>query len=533
MKEFLQIKWFPNLLMFLFLVGVIAALFILGNGYDFLLNNIASKKDLTLIQPFYAFLVICLTAFAGIAFILLWKHNVVEVEKNEIIQKYNADNLKEIDTGMLWLAAAMLCWEYSSLLNLYKNTFDANNEMLSEATYLILIEVISTLNSAFFILGISTFKFNKLPSWHNHRLIRIFRGERKYQNVFIVSVLLITSTIILLPVAARWKDIPDYIMSLFTITLLFLYFKAIFEDRKIYSLTWLLYTTLLLTLMAQTIEPIENLYSNLKTDDYFIFVSHFINITFKFFLTILFFALAYSYRGFLEKTARQKQNTQLLLTSLELAKASNEKERLRREMNHTIRGNLDFLTEKLRHLKQELSENGQETLTVTEVKSRLKVVGHLHNRLHEDNQSIFPNLKGFLLDFKTDIQTLFSIPAHQYDYEIAIENDFKTRTKHARNIASIIVELSLNAFKVYLKRGYSEDQRWLSIKVTVDHENDFLILKITDKGPGFNENVHWNFGLTTLHEVVEKDLSGIIKRNPKYKEGTEWEVYIPISKVRQ
>ncbi len=532
-KDIAQTKFFQNLLTSLFIAGVIAGFLTLGIGYESLLNRLNQDNSLTIILPYYSILVICLTAFAGIAFILIWRHNVIEVEKNEIIKKYNADYLGTIDTGMLWLAAAMLGWEVISAINLFRYIFDTDNEYISANGYLILSEIISTLNSAFFILGFSTFKFSKRPIWHQNQLIEVFRGSRKYRNIIILSLTVISLSIFLLAFLPILKDLPDLFMSIFTTILLFLYFKEIFEDRKIRLLRWLLYTTLLLTMMAQVIEPLELTLPYLSDNPYFVFISYFINMTYKFFLTILFFALAYSYRGFLEKRAREKQNKELLITSQELAKASSEKERLRREMNHTIRGNLDFLTEKLRMLENENISNIEHQLLITELKSTLKIVGHLHNRLHEDKEAYYPYLRDFLMDFKDDLQQLFDINSNNYSYTIDIKKDFKTRAKHARNIAAILVELSLNAFKVYIKNGFSPIERHLNIEVKEDIENDFLVLIVADKGPGFPEETTWNFGLKTLHEVIQKDLNGIIRRDNFYKNGTKWLIYIPFGKIKK
>jgi two-component sensor histidine kinase len=530
-KDISQTKFFQNLLTFLFIAGVVAGFLILGTGYELLLNRLNEDNSLTIILPYYSIVVICLTAFAGVAFILIWRHNVIEVEKNEIIKKYNADYLGTIDTGMLWLAAAMLGWEIISVINLFRYLFDVENQYISVNGYLLLSEIISTLNSAFFILGFSTFKFSQRPTWHQNKLIETFRGENKYRNIIILSLVIISLSSFLLFFSPFWKDFPDLTMSIFTTVLLFLYFKEIFEDRKIRLLRWLLYTTLLLTMMAQIIEPLELFLPYLSENPYFVFISYFVNMTYKFFLTILFFALAYSYRGFLEKRAREKQNTELVLASQELAKVSSEKERLRREMNHTIRGNLDFLSEKLRMLERTSSASTDDQLLITELKSTLKIVGHLHNRLHEDKEAYYPYLSNFLMDFKGDLQELFDIHPDNYSYTIDIKKDFQTRAKHARNIASILVELSLNAFKVYLKNGFAPSSRYLNIEVKEDAENDFLVLSVADKGPGFPENTTWNFGLKTLHEVIEKDLSGIIRRDAHYQNGTKWLIYIPFDKI--
>ncbi len=561
MRDISIIKLFQYTLSFLFIIGVIIAFFILGIGYEELLNNIDQSRlqsnpqseVLTLLQPFYSSSVICLTAFAGIAFLLIWKHNALEVERNAIIKKYNSDYLQGTDRGMLWLAAAMLCWEVSNTLHLYRLTFDLDNHLISKSVYTFIFEVISTLNSAFFILGVSTFNFDKIPDWYNHRLIRIFREKSKYKNIAFVSLIVIAATFLLPFVSPKLVDLPDYIMSFFTSILLFLYFKGIFEDRKITSLVWLVYVTLILTMFAQSLEPIEFFWEGeeLKISPYFIYIKYFIKLTYIFFLTILFSALAYSYRGFLEKRAREKQNAELISTSQELVKsqetvrknmeklvkAGEEKERLRREMNHTIRGNIDFLKEKLEMLEEDTAENSRETpqnelFLIKEVKSKLKIVGHIHNRLHEDSQYNYPNLKAFLQDFENDIQELYDIKDTNYSYQINISDDFKVRTKHARNIASIIVELSLNTYKVYLRQRYKTDDRWLNISITEDVENDFLNIVIEDQGPGFAKNTPWNFGLTTLHEIIEKDLGGIIKRDFRYQKGTRWLIYVPISKIK-
>jgi two-component sensor histidine kinase len=151
--------------------------------------------------------------------------------------------------------------------------------------------------------------------------------------------------------------------------------------------------------------------------------------------------------------------------------------------------------------------------------------------LHEDKEAYYPYLSNFLMDFKGDLQELFDIHPDNYSYTIDIKTDFKTRAKHARNIASILVELSLNAFKVYLKNGFAPSSRYLNIEVKEDTDNDFLVLSVADKGPGFSENTTWNFGLQTLHEVVEKDLSGIIRRDANYQNGTKWFIYIPFNKI--
>ena len=451
-------------------------------------KQIAADVDrIAYLDTLHNLTLILLTAFASTSFILIWRHVSGKAFRSK----------EEIsDLGMIWLAGAMICWELSGNVGIF--SFGAAEPFLQES--------LSTFNSGFLLLGVRTFKIEKKWSFLKLPIVSIWTKIPTICFMVLVVVLsnLLTHTI--------FSDIlilqqaPDFGISLITIFILGLYLSNIFYDRNFSSLLILTIIALALTLFSQSF-PL--LFETERISPKLQLIHNLILISWKIFLIMLFFALAFSWREILRQ--KEYQSVQ---------KERDEKESLRRDMNHTIRGNLKILKEDLGSLKE--SDFG--------INASLRVASilEIHNIIHIENYPKEIYLYKFLHAYLQHLHLLDPALQSSVEVEDHLQQNFIVSFKMGRDMARIIQELTINALQAFRDHKVPPQDRHLTISIS-QQDLQYIHIEVEDNAGGYEiDEDQENFGLQNVRRII-RYLDGEFHPTSTTGEGSHFTIVIPIT----
>lgn len=519
------------------------------------------------LRYFTHLILIAFTSFAAMALVFLWRHSIRQIQKNKLFH-IPKEPTKKLDFGMLWLATAMLTWACAHFLGILLLQQDHTES--DESLVAILNQIISTINDGCFLLTIATFHYTIYPDWYEKK---VFIWWRKPKNIWLVvlGVSILAITLWLVIPELKFYELPYFnipVVALSTITsiLLYLYLVKAFNDRLLGD-RWmggLVFITLLLALMGQfQWAPVSFLQEIPLVNDLFrefgipklvsTYSKLLNNIIWTTWLIFIFFTLAYSWINFIQyerlqiingklKTAvndhkkannalgiaitdQEKTNAELSIAIEDLVIANGvieknikQKELIRRQMNHAIKGSLSHLVFDIRQYVSKFTLPGNENPqtiknAVAEVESRVAHIYKLHNLLNDQknfkSDKLSIQLKEYLEDVCKTLHESYQVPERNFSTQINLPEDLKVNPKHARDLGSVILEACLNSFGAYRSKQIANDQQRISIQVEQEilHDKTSLTFSIADHAGGFEEKsipkTHKGFGIEYLKRIKD------------------------------
>ncbi|AEE48607.1 hypothetical protein [Haliscomenobacter hydrossis] len=262
----------------------------------------SGQEDVHSLQVFYNLWMMLTGGIFSLVFYLLWQMKSKENAPQDKIE------------GILWFSRALAVWCISGLSGLLALHFQLPNWIN------LFTSGLSTINSVFILFIIPSIEIKPGSSQLLKEIVALAKNKL---GVILLGFGTIAATLFvfwlfsILPIAStdlRWHWLygPDILFSIFTILSLLLVFKEAFRDEKrhVSLMVWVVYITLLITLLAEvglTIPawagfPLE------KLEVYWILYT-LVATSFKSLLVILFAILLYSYEL---KNAEDLKETALL-----------------------------------------------------------------------------------------------------------------------------------------------------------------------------------------------------------------------------
>jgi len=181
------------------------------------------------------------------------------------------------------------------------------------------------------------------------------------------------------------------------------------------------------------------------------------------------------------------------------------KAKLLQEVNHRVKNNLTSIIGLL-YAEERFNKTGL-PINLRGLISRVEGLAIVHNLL---SSSHWKPLSAEEIARKIIVGCLRSVPR---DKTISVEvtpSTFMVNPKHANSLALIINELAINSLKHALPVSGS-----LTINFQIDTNNDKVIMRYSDDGPGYPEYVldykKQNVGLYLVSSICTHDLQGEVK----------------------
>lgn len=439
---------------------------------------------------FYLFFISLFFSFIGLLLILQWKNSTQELSHLAA----EDGTTFHIDYGLLYLAVAMLLWTINTNWGLIDiRLFGA----ISDNKYLSVIEsILSSTNSLFFLFLIRTFKFNKEPGWKKWPILIILKKKRWtfYLYLCIVVFTLILHFTFWSTAQARYSNLPDFFLSLLTISSLFIYLYFSFEERNLSNLKWVIGLCIFLTFWAHTFTfselPFPELTPNLRSC---------VLITYTVSLIILLLVLASSWKSFEIRKILNHRMDRIKENSMKI-------NGLRREMNHAVRSSLNNLYFDFKDMIEDYEEDTNFPFhpEIRSIKDRIKSIHLLHDIMHESQSSNgYINLNDYFPRLVEHLKNSHNYADHETEFKIEIDQSFKPSI--ARELGIAIVELSLNAYNAFQKKQIGEKFLGIYIRKVQTEQAEQMEITVSDKGPGFKpeKNKSNGFGLNYVNKIVD------------------------------
>lgn len=507
-----------------------AALILLVPGLLFIRKLQAPDSNLPFTEHLDDIFISLIVAFAAIAFLILWRHTI-SIQKSNATQ--GANGKRGIDLGMVWFASAMLAWEFGAAVKI----IDALPGYGPVGRLPLFANLASSFNSIFFLLALRTFEFDQTPSWFHLGIFRFWRSPR---NIVVVTILVFltgsatyflsesgagNSTIVLRNIST----LLDTGLSTVVLILLAMFTIFLFRDRGISGLQVLVYVTMVFLLFVTVYSLLDSFRVDLSGLPPVFTLFSVSKVLYKIYLILIFFSLAYSYTYHLKQRELTLKINELNATKAEIESKNKELEDLRQDMNHTIRASL-------RNLEFEVGNAGDDSpgTDVLEALQKIRFIKKLHDDLHS-HKSLNSHLFWFLGGLVTNFRESHYFASGNLTLEMVHEKEYEVRPKHARDLGTIVVELSLNAWRAYQKNGTPAHQRKLCVLIRA--EGMLLYLRVSDDAGGMQPvqtdealtQGLGHFGWKRLQDLA-KDLGGTISHRPGDK-GTICEAEIPLDKI--
>lgn len=261
----------------------------------------AQDNEVRAIKFFYAGWMMLSGAIFGVVFYLLWRMKNAEQAPKDKIE------------GILWFSRALAVWGVSGLLEYF--VLCSGLPVQGDIGVILVKSIFSTLNSVFILFVIPSVEIRTGASWLLREIIALARNKL---GVILGGIFVLVSTGLIflllhsLNIDASnpvwyWLYVPDILFSLFTILALLLVFRAAFRDerRRMSSMVWVVYLTILLTALAEIglLVPAWQPLSAVAMGEYWI-AYDLVATVFKMLLITLFVILLYSYE--IKKAAEQQ-----------------------------------------------------------------------------------------------------------------------------------------------------------------------------------------------------------------------------------
>ncbi len=178
------------------------------------------------------------------------------------------------------------------------------------------------------------------------------------------------------------------------------------------------------------------------------------------------------------------------------------------EVNHRVKNNLaaiiGLLYAERRHLDQETQTPYR--MFMTDLIGHIHGLETVHNLLSASEWAPLPLSH---LAHQIIHSTLQALPSSKRVSVTISQSAVEVTAKQANSLALVLNELTTNTIKYAL-----EERDTGKIIVTIDQDNDMIIFKFQDDGPGYPattlSEVNQNVGLYLIKNIVRKDLRGTV-----------------------
>lgn len=305
----------------------------------------------------YNLLNLFFSAFTAIAFILLWRS--IYKNLNSTIQ-FTSEGRR--DMGMVWLSWAMIIWELGALIVFVNLHYPGIGGPYENKIFMGVRQIISSLNSAFWLLALPTIRFEEGRGIWRERWI--FKFFSKPKNILVNALIVTLGTIGILFIPGIdgnthgfLSKIPDLYLTIITLYIMGKYLLAAFRDRNFKLFQPLILFSLALVMVthiARTGEPLL-----WKIEGYELTFGVIVGV-WHFALSLIFFSLAFSFLGYLNREELKK---------------------LAIEMNHAVKGNLRALK---KQFESTLENPGKDFKEIAfQLRDRLNHILMVHTHIHK------------------------------------------------------------------------------------------------------------------------------------------------------
>ncbi|MCC6180387.1 MAG: sensor histidine kinase [Bacteroidia bacterium] len=165
----------------------------------------------------------------------------------------------------------------------------------------------------------------------------------------------------------------------------------------------------------------------------------------------------------------------------ELKSKSSQIQLLNRELNHRVKNNLAFMTSLL-EMQGRRTGNTETRQLLRESETRLKTLALVHANLFKNELDTEINLRNYLTELISHLESIFSIPGKQIDMDIQL-TDYILNAEDAMRLGLIVNELITNS----IKHAFDEvENPVISIQTSVNDKGK-LVLNYKDNGPGITK----------------------------------------------
>ncbi len=213
---------------------------------------------------------------------------------------------------------------------------------------------------------------------------------------------------------------------------------------------------------------LKSLNDNLRTEKIFAIVA-----------SVLFLALVILL--YWQNKKRKKVNTALLVEKKTVEKQAKEKEALVHEIHHRVKNNLTML-KSLLYLQSRSIKDLKTKKIFEETQSRIQSMALVHQSLYEKEGEGSLDFIGFIKNLFDDISNSFKNSNTDVLMNIN-DGELSLNLNKAIPLGLIINELITNSFKYAF---IDVDQGVVDIQI--QHQEDHLIIRYSDNGPGLNKD---------------------------------------------
>ena len=428
-----------------------------------------------------------------------------------------------VDLCLYFIAWAIIFWQFSTIINSKEARF------LNGDTNTIIASALSTLNSVFFLFSAIDFDYppNQMPHWTKWKLLKSFQS-RKAVLLIGISVIILDSILSIfahsLPYSnlIRYPWLFDFILSIITIWILGEGFIILFTDRfknenQRYASKQLILNSIIvivfgIVFLAQirsllNINMISGKIDEIKT------LNDIISLTYRIFITLLFFMLQMSW---IMKNRRDISNRNETLTKDNID-LKGENTILVSEVSHRAKNHLLSLESGLiRQLsKTDVLANSIAESELSASLARIRTTLNIHSLLdYSEDKDNIP-----LLDY---LQKICGLHKNLFDFSDenfieVFDDSLLSRAipfAEARYIGLIITELLINvdqhSYEHTVKKWVKVECGGFNERIESNMMRKWLTITVSDKGKGMPTDIEPGRGLLILDEIVKNQLGGTI-----------------------
>lgn len=180
-----------------------------------------------------------------------------------------------------------------------------------------------------------------------------------------------------------------------------------------------------------------------------------------------------------------------------LLKSNDEQKALLQEVHHRVKNNLQYIVS-LMNLQMHQSENSELHERLDEIKTRIMAMGIIHQRLYTSQGIFRVDVSGFAAELVDNL--LNAMPSKVPVSRSLHLNPVEVNVDTAISIGLLLNELLTNAIK-HAFVGHPSP----ALEVTISKDNECMLLRLRDNGPGYDFGAHSNgFGMRLVQLMLRK-----------------------------
>lgn len=202
-----------------------------------------------------------------------------------------------------------------------------------------------------------------------------------------------------------------------------------------------------------------------------------------------------------------------------------QKELLLKEIHHRVKNSLSIVSG-LIEIQLSSTENREATHILQDCRTRIQSVAMIHEKLYKTESLSDIDLDYYIKDLVESIHGTFTEVKDSVDLQFDL-TPIKLDTDRAVYSGLLMNELVVNAFKY----AFSSDKQG-TLAVELKKENNEIILRVSDNGPGLPDNFNTDEGDslgTILINTFAANLSAAIEVSDNDNNGTSFQFRFPHS----